>query len=163
MKAFLTCLLAVVISSNVHAQYQKMAKANSLNVSGSRAYVNLGWTKQLSNRNSVTLSGSYFQDDAKFINTDNFSANLSFNRWLFRIGDAYLGAGTGLFFVHTKAKSAADEKAENNAFGSDLRAEVEYYPMWWFVIYAEVRQLIFFNSDFFDSKFIAGGGIKIVF
>lgn len=163
MRAFLTVLLVLGISSHAQAQYQKMSKANSINLSGFTSYANLAWSKQLTNRNSITVGGFYFQDETNFITTNNYGTEVNFNRWLFRVDNAYLSAGAGLFFAHTEAKSVASAKADDNTFGNDLRVELEYYPAWWLVVFGEIKQLIFFNSDFFNSKFIAGGGIKIVF
>lgn len=160
---FLTCLLAFVLSSHVYAQYQKMARASSINLSAAASYANLGWSKQLSNKTNLAISGSYFQDEANSITSDNFSANLGLSRWLFRIGDAYISGGVGGFVAHTHAESAADTEDNDVSFGIDLRGELEFYPTWWLVLFGEVKQMEFFTSDFLNRKFIVGGGVKIVF
>lgn len=163
MRLFLTCWLALLLTSQVHAQYQKMVKANTLNFSGSPSYGEIGWSKQLTGRTSFVASGIYFRDETTIINSDNFTGNLAFTRWLIRISDFYVSAGFGGFLAHTRAKSAANTEDSDVSFGIQGFAELEFYPTWWLVLYGQVRQMEFFSSDYFDRKFIPGGGIKLVF
>lgn len=163
MRSLLTCLIALAVSSHAQGQYQKMSRASSINLSGSNSYFNLGWGKQLSSKYSLTLSGFYFRDEADSFSSDNFGANLGFDRWLLRIGDAYISGGTGIFLAHTDAESALGTGDGDVSFGFNLRGELEFYPTWWFIIFGEVKQFVFFGSDFFNSKFIGAGGIKFVF
>lgn len=110
-----------------------------------------------------TISGLYFRDETRVIKTDNFGADLGLSRWLLRFSDVYVGAGLGGYMLHTNAESAAGSEADDLSFGLDLRGEVEFYPLWWLVMFGEVKQLVFVGSDFFNRKFILGGGIKFVF
>ncbi len=157
------CLFAALMVGNLQGQYQKMSNSSSLDLSGFESYLSAGWSKQISHKYTFTLNGFYFQDEDDLFTTDNFGGNLGFSRWLLRFGNAYVSGGGGGFLAHTNAESAAGTEADDLTFGLDLRAEVEYYVAWWFVVYGEVKQYVFFGSDFFNSKVVGGGGVKFVF
>ena len=163
MKTKLIGLITILLSSSLFAQYQKMEKASTINLSGFESYYHAEWSKQLSHRNNFTLGGFYFKDDNNVIKIENFVANLGLNHWLLKVSNLYLSAGGGAFFTSTRAESIADTKDKDISFGVETRAEVEYYLSWWLVLYGEVKQMKFFKSDYYNSKYVAGGGIKFVF
>jgi len=159
----ITFVVALILFGDANAQYQKMAKSNSVNVSGFGSHLNLSWTKQMTNRNSLTLGGFYFSDNSKAIDTDNLGVDVNFDRWVWRLGSFYISSGSGIFLNHTNAQSAAGGHANDINYGFNLRGEVEFYPVWWFVFAAQANQMIFLGSEFFNSKFVLGLGVKVVF
>lgn len=163
MSNCLILLSAFVLFGDAGAQYQKMARSNSANLSGFGSHLNASWTKHLTVRNSVTLGGFYFSDNSKSIETDNLGADISFDRWLWRLGSFYVNSGSGVFLNHTNAQSPAGGHANDISFGLDLRGELEFYPVWWLIFSVQANQMIFFGSEFFNSKFILGWGAKVVF
>lgn len=151
------------LGPEAYAQYQKMSKASSVNLSGFSSHINIGWTRQLDNRNNLTLSGFYFTDDSEAIATDNFGVDASMSRWFWRLGNAYVSGGSGLFLNHTNASSPAGGQAGDLSMGISIRAELEYYTSWWLIFFGRANQMLFLSSDFFNTKFILSWGAKVVF
>ncbi len=158
----LTLLCCFLVNTTAHAQYQKMVKSNSLFVAGAKSHIQATWGKQMTNRSSLTFGGLYFRDEEKVVSTDNFGANLGFNRWLVRVKDGYLSAGAGGFIMQTNAESVAANEADDTSFGIDFRTEVEYYLSWRFSVFGEAKQFFFFGSEFFDNQFLVSGGLRVV-
>ena len=163
MRSVLLCLLAVLLAGEAQAQYQKMSKSSSINVSGFQDYINIGWSKNLSNRNSLNLNGFYFKDDDSIISRNNWGANLKFSRWFIRVSDFYVSGGFGTFFSRTNAKAINGIDDSDNSLGLDFGGQLEYFPRWWLVLYAELNQMVYFGSEYYRSKVVGGGGIKLVF
>ena len=163
MKQVVICVIALAFYGDLSAQYQKIVRSNTAKFAASESYATLGWSRQLDVRNSLTVRGLYFKDDTQRFSIDNFGVGLDFSRWLLRVGDAFVSGGTGVFILHTEGESAAATKADDFSGGASFNAEIEYYPTWWFVLFGEVRQMIFLGSDFFNSQVVAGGGLKFVF
>ena len=171
MKTRLT-LVAMVLQSVIvlasfspaSAQYQKMDNSQFLSVTaGGPRYITGSWSKMLTNKTYLSLSETYFTTDERLFSTDNFLTEMAFVRSWVRIGDVYINGGLGGFFLYTTSETIAETTVDDFAGGLDLRAEIEYLPLWWLGLTGELRQLIIIASDFYDSQPLYGLGVRFYF
>lgn len=146
------------------AQYQKMDNSQFISVTaGGPRFITGAWSKMLTNKTYLSLSQTYFTTDERLFSTDNFLTEMAFVRSWFRIGDVYLNGGFGGFFLYTTSETIAETTIDDFSGGIDLKAEIEYLPIWWLGISGEFRQLIMIASDFYDSQPLYGLGLRIYF
>lgn len=150
------------------AQYQKMDNSQFLSAAGAPNYLALSWSRMLTNKTYFSISETYFTTDysvnnEQLFSTDNFLTELALVRSWFRFTDVYLNGGLGGFLLYTTSKTIQDTKINDFSGGFDFRGELEYLPLWWLGITGEARQLVFIGSDFYDTRFFFGFGIRIYF
>lgn len=163
LKKVTVVAVLLLACGSVHGQYQKLSKSWSINVSGFPDYINGAYSYQIDNHWNFLLGGYYWKDAGSRISTNNYVGNLGFSRWFFRVGDIYLVGGSRFFIMHTSAKSAAGTSAGDTSFGFDFGGELEFYLSWRIVIFAEIKEMIIFASDFYNNNLLGGGGLKLVF
>ena len=167
MKTRITATLAVSLLlaafTTADAQYQKMDNSQFLSAAGGPRYIAASWSKMLSNKSYLSLSQSYFTTSTRLFSTDNLLTELAFGRSWIRVGDVYLNAGLGGFLMYTTSQTIAKTTIDDISGGFDLRAEVEYLPLWWLAAIGEVRQLIFIASDFYNTRVLYGLGVRVYF
>jgi len=148
----------------VSAQYQKMDNSQFLSVTaGGPRFISGAWSKMLTNKTYLSLSETYFTTDERLSSKDNFLTEIAFVRSWFSLGDVYLNGGFGGFFLYTTSETIAETTIDDFSGGIDLKAEVEYLPIWWLGISVEFRQLIMIASDFYDAQPLYGLGVRIYF
>ncbi len=163
MKKITFVLFMSLFVVNVQAQYQKMSKANTLNLSAFDSFYHVGWGKQFNNKTTFSVSGFYFDDDSRALSIDNYSGNIGINYWVIKVENFYFSVGGGLFFTQTHAESIAQTKDNDLSGGFEIKAEAEFYLTWWAILFGELKQLKYFDSDYYNSKFVPGIGFKVVF
>ena len=65
--------------------------------------------------------------------------------------------------MYTTSQTIAKTTIDDISGGFDLKAEVEYLPLWWLAVTGEVRQLIFIASDFYNTRVLYGLGLRVYF
>ncbi len=163
MKKIILVLFVSLFAVNAQAQYQKMSKANTINLSAFDSFYHVGWGKQLSNKTSFSISAFYFDDDSRALSIDNYSGSIGLSHWVMKVDNFYLSLGGGLFFTQTHAESVAKTDDNDLSGGFEIKVEGEYYLTWWAMLFGELKQFKYFDSDYYNSKFIPGIGLKVVF
>ena len=163
MKVLWISALLILTFSEVFAQYHKTINTNTLNLAGFDSYYSLAFSRQTSKKANFSLSASYYEDDEDTSSLQNYIGNFSYSHSFLRIGNLYLNGGGGLFFTHTKAKDLAGTSARENSTGVSANVDLEYYLSNWLILSGDFKQMVFLNSDFYNSQFLYGFGLKIVF
>lgn len=165
MKTKMPLAAAILLTAftSAGAQYQKMDNSQFLSASGAPHYVAASWSKMLTNKTYLSISQTYFTTSARQFSTDNLLTELAFGRAWLRLSDVYLNGGFGGFLMYTTSKTIASTTIDDISGGFDLKAEIEYLPLWWLAAVGEVRQLIFIASDFYNTRFLYGVGVRVYF
>jgi len=163
MKLLSISLLLVSFYSEGFAQYQKTINTNTLSIAGFGSYYNLAYSRQISKEDNIALSLSYYADIEDTFSNQNYVGNFCYKHSVLRIHDIYLNGGGGFFFVYTKAEDIIGNNVTDNSTGLSANLDLEYYLSHWLILFGDFKQMVFLNSDFYNSQFLYSFGLKIVF
>jgi len=163
MKFLCIGLLTVLMVNQLFAQYQKTINTNSLNISAFENYYSLAYSRQISKKDNIALSLSYYENKEDIFSNQNYVGNFCYKHSILRIHDIYLNGGGGFLFVYTKAEDIIGNNVTDNSTGLSANLDLEYYLSHWLILFGDFKQMLFLNSNFYNSQFLYGFGLKIVF
>ncbi len=156
-------IIVILTSQSLFAQYQKTINTNTLNISGFENYYSLAYSRQISKKDNIALSLSYYADIEDTFSNQNYVGNFCYKHSILRIHDLYLNGGGGFLFVHTKAEDIIGNNVTDYSTGLSANLDLEYYLSHWLILFGDFKQMVFLNSDFYNSQFLYSFGLKIVF
>ena len=156
-------IIVILTSQSLFAQYQKTINTNTISISGFENYYSLAYSRQISKKDNLALSLSYYENKEDTFSNQNYVGNFCYMHSILRIHDIYLNAGGGFLFVYIKAEDIIGNNVTDNSTGLSVNLDLEYYLSHWLLLFGDFKQIIFLNSDFYNSQLLYSFGLKIIF